>query len=72
VRWLADSRRLVYFANGGTKLVVFDTATRKRTVIEVSLPAPATNDVFAISRDNRTIYYGAARAEADIWIVERR
>ena len=33
-------------------------------------PAPH-DDVFAISPDNRTIYYGAARAEADIWIVER-
>jgi hypothetical protein len=30
------------------------------------------NEVFAVSPDNRTIYYGAARAEADIWIVERR
>jgi hypothetical protein len=29
-------------------------------------------DRFAISPDNRTIYYGAARAEADIWIVERQ
>jgi hypothetical protein len=25
-----------------------------------------------IRPDNRTIYYGAARAEADIWIVERK
>ena len=24
------------------------------------------------SPDNRTIYYGAARAEADIWTMERR
>jgi len=33
--------------------------------------APATIDVFAISPDNRHINYGGARAEADIWILER-
>jgi Tol biopolymer transport system component len=72
VRWLADNRRLVYFAKNGTELVVLDSATRKRTVVDVRLPAPALlNELFAISPDNRTIYYGAARAEADIWLVER-
>jgi hypothetical protein len=72
VKWLADSRRVVYFGKNGTELVVLDTATRKRTVVDVRLPAPAiTNELFAISPDNRTIYYGAARAESDIWLVER-
>lgn len=72
VRWLADSRRVVYFTKNGWELVVLDTVTRTRTVVDVRLPGPATNETFAISRDNRTIYYGAARAEADIWIVERK
>jgi Tol biopolymer transport system component len=72
VRWLADSRRVVYFTSGGTELVLIDTVTRARSVVDVRLPAPATDDVFAISPDNKTIYYGAARAEADIWIVERK
>jgi hypothetical protein len=49
-----------------------DTVTGERTAVEVRLPAPSMNEVFAVSPDNRTIYYGAARAEADIWIVERR
>jgi hypothetical protein len=71
-RWLADSRRLVYFTKGGRELVVLDTVTRKRTVVDVRLPGPSGNELFAISPDNRTIYYGAARAEADIWIVERK
>ena len=35
VKWLADSRRVVYFANHGSELVVQDTITRKRTVQEV-------------------------------------
>ncbi|MBA2597805.1 MAG: PD40 domain-containing protein, partial [Chloroflexia bacterium] len=71
-KWLADSRRIIYFTDDGSQLIVLDTVTRKRTVVDVRLPAPATNDVFAISPDNRTIYYGAARYEADIWIVERK
>ena len=72
VQWLADSRRVMYFVKKGTELVVIDTVTRQRTVIEVRLPAPSTDEVFALSPDNRTIYYGATRAEADIWIVERK
>jgi dipeptidyl aminopeptidase/acylaminoacyl peptidase len=71
VRWLADSRRVVYFTKNGWELVVLDTVTRKRTIVDVRLPGPSTNEIFAISPDNRTIYYGAARAEADIWIMER-
>ena len=46
--------------------------TRKRTVVDVRLPGPSANEMFAISPDDRTIYYGGARAEADIWIVERK
>ena len=72
VRWLADSRRVVYFAKNGGELVVLDTATRQRTVVGVMLPGPSTNEIFAISPDNRTIYYGAARAESDVWILERK
>jgi hypothetical protein len=63
----------VYFAKKGVELVVLDTVTRKRTIVDVRLPGPAIiNEMFAISPDNRTIYYGAARAESDIWIVERK
>ena len=72
VKFLADGRRVVYFGKNGTELVVLNTVTRQRTAVDVRLPAPAViNELFAVSPDNRTIYYGAARAEADIWIVER-
>ena len=72
VHWLSDSRRVVYFANGGFELVVVDTATKARTVVKVALPAPALSEMFAISQDSRAIYYGAARAESDIWMIERK
>jgi Tol biopolymer transport system component len=73
VKWLKDSRRVVYFAADGTALVVADSVSGARTIVDVRLPAPAViNELFAFSPDNRTIYYGGLRAEADIWIVERR
>jgi Tol biopolymer transport system component len=72
VAWLADGRRVVYFAKAGWQLVVLDTVTRARTVVDVRLPGASLDDTFALSRDNRTIYYGAVRAESDIWIMERK
>jgi Tol biopolymer transport system component len=72
VLWLADGRRVLYFDQAGRELAVLDTQTRTRTVVEVHLPAPAAQENFAISPDNRTIYYGAERTEADIWLVERK
>ena len=72
MQWLADNRRVVYFAKGGFELVVVDTSTKARTTVKVALPAPALDETFAISPDSRAIYYGAARAEADIWIIERK
>ncbi len=71
VRWLPDSRRVVYFTKNGWQLVVLDTVSRERTVVEVSLPGRSTAEVFAISADGRTIYYGAERSEVDIWIAEQ-
>jgi Tol biopolymer transport system component len=71
VRWLPDSRRVVYFTNGGWDLVVADAITGARTPVALRLPAPQI-DVFAISPDGRHIYYGGIRAEADIWVLERR
>ena len=70
VKWLSDDRRVIYFTGNGRELIVIDTASGKRTRIDVRLPGPSIDDMFAITRDSRTIYYGAARAEADIWIVE--
>jgi len=70
--WLADNRRVIYFTKGGWQLVVVDTVTKVRAVVPLRLPAPANNDMFAISADSRHIYYGGARAEADIWIFEKK
>lgn len=71
VQWLPDSRRVLYFTNDGWDLVVADTISGARTPVALRLPAPLTDDVFAISPDGRHIYYGGIRAEADIWVLER-
>jgi Tol biopolymer transport system component len=72
VRWLSDSRRVLYFTLQ-SQLVVLDTSTLQRTVIDVRLPLPpASVSMFALSRDDRTIIYGGQRAESDIWIMENR
>jgi len=72
VKWLSDAHRVAYFTNNRQSLVVVDTITRTRTVVDVRLPGPSTDDLFAIAPDDRTIYYGAVRAESDIWLVERK
>jgi Tol biopolymer transport system component len=74
VRWLPDDRRVIYFANTGShvQLVVVDAATHQRSLVPVQLPGPSIDDVFSISPDGRTIYYGAVHEEADIWIAERK
>lgn len=69
VSWLPDSRHLLYFIDG-TTLVTVDSVTGRRIVVDVSLPLPQY-DSFAVAPDGRMIYYGGARSEADIWIVER-
>jgi Tol biopolymer transport system component len=71
VRWL-DNRRVMYFIANSPQIVVVDTVTRQRTVVDARLPAPSIDDLFAIARDGRMIYYGAAHAEADIWIAARK
>jgi len=71
-RFLCDSRRVVYFVDDGQHLAVLDTVSGARTVFAQRLTGGVTDDMFAISHDCRTVYYGMLRAEADIWIAERR
>jgi serine/threonine protein kinase/Tol biopolymer transport system component len=72
VRWLPDGRRVVYFKVGQPELVIVDSVTHQRSIVPVQLPGPPTNDIFSISPDGRTIYYGAVHEQADIWIAERK
>jgi Tol biopolymer transport system component len=71
-RWLPDNRHILAFTGTGAGLTMVDAVTKQSTTVEVHLPGASIDDVFAVSRDGRTIYYGAVRAESDIWVAERK
>jgi eukaryotic-like serine/threonine-protein kinase len=70
LRWLPDSRRLLYFTESARALRVLDVDTGRTTDVDAELPLPG-GIMFALAPDGRTIYYGGTRHEADIWMVER-
>ena len=72
VRWLPDSRHVIYLDTGTSQLIVVDADSGRREVVDVKLPLPPSAESMAVSPDGRTIFYGGLRAEADIWIVEKR
>ncbi|MEO7043304.1 MAG: hypothetical protein ABI035_13665, partial [Gemmatimonadaceae bacterium] len=69
--WLPDGQHVIYFMKDNS-LVVQDINTLARHAITGKLPYPPeqSQDIVA-SPDGRTLYYGAERAEANIWMVRR-
>src|SRR5712692_1887516 len=64
--WLNDSRRLLF--TGGRKILLIDSQTKK--VTEILSLEPNSVGGLAVSRDNRTVYYGLTTTEGDIWLAE--
>ena len=65
--WLSDNRRLI-FADLG-KIYLLDILTRQwREIYNVE---PSGFGIFALSRDNRRLYYSLVSTEADIWLLSR-
>jgi len=64
--WLNDDRR-VLFREGGS-LYVLDRITGKWQEI-LALKAPTLIGNYALSRDNRRLYYTSGNGEADIWLL---
>jgi len=64
--WLNDDRR-VLFREGGS-LYVLDRITGKWKEI-LALKAPTSIGHYALSQDNRRLYYTSGSAEADIWLL---
>ncbi|MBA3847505.1 MAG: PD40 domain-containing protein, partial [Planctomycetes bacterium] len=71
VAWLPGTQK-VGCMSSLEQLVFVDVQSMQRTVAIEKLAVPAEEGVFAIARDGRTVYYGGARLESDIWIAERR
>jgi Tol biopolymer transport system component len=65
--WLADSRRLLFNHDG--RLFLVDSETRRTHPVLSVAPHDVAKRGFAISRDNRRIYFSLANTEADVWLL---
>ncbi|HEX8187606.1 MAG TPA: protein kinase, partial [Pyrinomonadaceae bacterium] len=64
-RWLGDGRRLLLMTE--SKLFILSLESRKpREVLDLS---PHRLLSYALSKDDRTIFYGLATTEADVWLL---
>jgi len=67
--WLNDNRR-VLFREGG-KLYLLDRLTGKSREL-LSLKPPSQIGSYALSRDNKRLYYTSGSNEADIWLLKAK
>lgn len=65
--WLSDSQRLLFLYEGSIHIV--DRRSRRTREILSIAPQEIARRGFAISRDDRQIYFSVARLDADIWLM---
>jgi eukaryotic-like serine/threonine-protein kinase len=70
VEWLPDGRRIL-FVNERGELVIVDADTKRRKALMLQAPLQIADESVAIAPGGRTIYVGARKVEADIWMAER-
>ena len=63
--WMRDSRRLLFSHRGTLNLIDSESGARQQIL---SLPQNNLGSV-GLSADNRTIYFAARAAEADVWLM---
>jgi Tol biopolymer transport system component len=63
--WLSDNRRLLF--DHLHKLYLVNSKTKK--VQELLPPSPHRVSGYGLSPDGRTLYYGLAIKEADVWLI---
>jgi Tol biopolymer transport system component/serine/threonine protein kinase len=66
--WLSDSRRLLFLDKG--KIHLLDTASGSSRELLSVMPEEVARRGFAVSPDDRHIYFSVSTTEADIWMVE--
>jgi Tol biopolymer transport system component len=64
--WLKDDRRLLFGRQD--KLYLVDSQSKKAHEV-LSVAPHNINEEFALSRDNRMIYFSLLQTEADIWLM---
>ena len=68
--WLSDGRRLLFHHRGRLHLV--DSRTHEtREVLSVE-PADVGGKGFAVSNDDRAIYFSEVTTEADVWLLSMK
>jgi eukaryotic-like serine/threonine-protein kinase len=65
--WLNDNRRVLF--REGEKLYLLDRLTGKWREV-LSLKSPSQIGSYALSRDNKRLYYTIGSSEADIWLLK--
>jgi eukaryotic-like serine/threonine-protein kinase len=67
--WLSDSRRLLYLDRG--KVHLLDSQSGASRELLSILPEEVARRGFAVSPDDRHIYFSVSTTEADVWMIER-
>ena len=71
VAWLPGYQRVAYFTTKGA-LVMQDVLSLERRELAAQLPYPPDPlGSIVASPDGRTLYYGAAQEQANIWLMRR-
>ena len=65
--WLNDNRRVLF--REGEKLYLLDRLSGKWREI-FALKPPSQIGSYALSRDNKRLYYTSASSESDIWLLK--
>jgi len=65
--WLSDSRRILFNHQG--KIWLLNTASRAVKEVLSIAPHEIARRGFAISRDDRKVYFSLSTTEADIWLL---
>lgn len=65
--WLNDNRRVLF--REGEKLFLLDRRTGEWREV-LSLKSPSQIGSYALSRDNKRLYYTSGSSEADIWLLK--
>ena len=66
--WLSHSRRLLYLDKG--KVHLLDSVSKSVRELVSVMPEEIARRGFAVSPDDRRIYFSVSTTEADVWMVE--
>jgi Tol biopolymer transport system component len=67
--WLSDDRRILFSHDGGIDLL--DTRTKRTHPVLSVAPQSVAKRGFAVSSDDRVIYFSQSSTEADIWLLRK-